>query len=126
MKQRTKVMVVEDELFVGVDLVMQIDDLGYQTSGPHRTPDAALRAIDADDPDVAVLDVNLGNGLTSLPVAEALAAAGKPFVFLTGYSKGRFGGSAAIENAAILKKPVSGTELASALTRLAASLNFRG
>ncbi|MBW3536028.1 MAG: baseplate J/gp47 family protein, partial [Gemmatimonadetes bacterium] len=33
----------------------------------------------------ALLDVNLGHGQTSYPVAEVLAARGIPFAFLTGY-----------------------------------------
>ena len=35
-------------------------------------------------PDAAVLDINLSSG-TSLPVADALAIAGVPFVFATGF-----------------------------------------
>ena len=42
---------------------------------------ATLRPIDA-----AVLDANL-NGASVMPVAEALHAMGRPFIFATGYGK---------------------------------------
>jgi hypothetical protein len=42
--------------------------------------------FNADRPDAAVLDVNLGNEL-SFPVADALMAARSPFLFLTAYNR---------------------------------------
>lgn len=46
----------------------------------------ALQAVDNVDFDLAILDVNLG-GEPILPVAEALASRGTPFVFATGYGE---------------------------------------
>jgi len=47
----------------------------------------ALEEIAKAMPDIAVLDVNLGNEMV-YPVAEQLNVAGVPFVFTTGYGRG--------------------------------------
>jgi DNA-binding response OmpR family regulator len=63
-------------------------------------------------PDVAILDVNLGDD-TSLPIADLLLSLGVPFIFATGYGEGdtippRFSAIHVVEkpydSAAILEK----------------------
>jgi DNA-binding response OmpR family regulator len=46
---------------------------------------AAMKIAADEAVDVAVLDVNLGDGRTSYPVAELLRTRHIPFMFLTGY-----------------------------------------
>jgi len=116
------VLVVEDELLIGMDLVMLLEEWGYATSGPHRTPEAAIRAVRTDHPDLAILDVNLGGGQTSLTVAQALHDAGKPFLFLSGYSPGRYADEALIARTTCLQKPVSERALRGALAERAATI----
>ena len=48
--------------------------------------DEALETARNGEFDIAILDVNLG-GQPILPVADALAARGLPFVFATGYGE---------------------------------------
>jgi CheY-like chemotaxis protein len=64
-------------------------DAGYVVSGTATAISQALEMVAnaAADFDVAILDVNL-RGQPIFPVAEALAQAGKPFVFATGYGAG--------------------------------------
>jgi CheY-like chemotaxis protein len=47
----------------------------------------ALVVIERQQPEVAILDINLGE-TTSLPVAGALQRLGVPFIFATGYGEG--------------------------------------
>lgn len=85
------VLVVEDEIIVGMDLAVSLEDAGFCVIGPFASCDAALEAIGGDGAPVraGVLDINLGNGVTSAPIAEKLSALGVPFVFLSGYTAGR-------------------------------------
>jgi DNA-binding response OmpR family regulator len=53
--------------------------------GPVGRVEAATRRIADRPPDLAILDVKLGDGETVFPLADALAALRVPFVFLTGY-----------------------------------------
>ncbi|MCK0169082.1 response regulator [Jannaschia sp. S6380] len=82
-----RILVLDDEALIGLDLAMMLEGEGHTISGPHANADAAQSAIAEDPPDAALLDVNLGLGRTSAPVADRLAAAAIPFAFLTGYEQ---------------------------------------
>ena len=45
-----------------------------------------MRPIESNTIDAAVLDVNLGEGESSFPIAEAPEAKAIPFLFSTGYN----------------------------------------
>jgi len=86
---KSRVLIVEDEALVAMLLEDMLIDAGYVVAGTVSAIQQALEFV-ADAPedfDVAILDVNL-RGKPIFPVAEALVAAGKPFVFATGYGAG--------------------------------------
>jgi CheY-like chemotaxis protein len=62
--------------------------------------------------DVAVLDANL-NGRSVLPMANALAARGVPFIFATGY--GDAGAAPEGFTAPVVRKPYNIRQIAAAL-----------
>ena len=64
---------------------------------------AAMRVLDNENVDFALLDVNLGLE-TSEPVAERLVAAGIPFCFATGYGDSN-SLAARFPDAPVLQKP---------------------
>lgn len=66
--------------------------------------------------DLAILDVNLGGGETSYPVADLLAARSIPFLFATGYS--RDGLEPRFRDAVRLQKPYSPQALVAAAAQL--------
>ncbi|MEA2903646.1 MAG: hypothetical protein QOI12_1033 [Alphaproteobacteria bacterium] len=79
-----RLLLVEDEVTVGMMMKDMLTDLGFDVIGPFgRLPDA-VAAAHREDFHAAVLDVNL-NGETVYPVAEVVSARGVPFVFVTGY-----------------------------------------
>ena len=82
-----RVLVVEDEYLVAILIEEILESAGCIVRGPiPRLPDA-LDAVDHDDFDAAVLDVNLA-GERINPVAQALSRRKVPFVFVTGYGEG--------------------------------------
>ncbi|MGJ3230704.1 MAG: response regulator [Oceanicaulis sp.] len=85
------VLVVEDEIIVGMDLAVSLEDAGFAVIGPYASCDEALAALDNGEKPVraGVLDINLGEGVTSAPIASKLEELGVPFVFLSGYTAGR-------------------------------------
>ncbi len=85
---------------------MLLEEWGYEARGPLRSPDEAIASIENEPPDLGILDVNLGNGQTSLPIAEVLASKNIPFVFLTGYDPARYSNEQAFRKAPHLRKPV--------------------
>src|SRR5690554_4544974 len=86
-----RVMVVEDEALIAMHLEDILEDMGLKVVGRFRAAEPALVFIDGAALDVAVLDVNLGGGTTSFPIAEKLAERQIPFLFLTGYGDSRVG-----------------------------------
>ena len=79
-----RVLVVEDEPLISMMLEDFLDALGMSVAGSADSVAAALPLVEADKVDAAILDVNLRGGEKSFAVADALAAAGIPFVFATG------------------------------------------
>lgn len=85
-------MIIEDTL----------SDLGCVVVGPMHNLEQGLAAAASERIDGAFLDVNL-RGQLVYPVAEALAARGVPFAFVTGY--GETGIDERYRGAPILTKP---------------------
>jgi CheY-like chemotaxis protein len=79
-----RVLVVEDDYLVAMDIVRALERAGAEVIGPAPGVEAALDALERSAPDGAILDINLG-GEMAFPVADALLARGVPFVFATGY-----------------------------------------
>jgi CheY-like chemotaxis protein len=104
-----RVLLVEDEALVAMLIEDQLIELGFEVVGPAATASQAIALCEDEHLDGAVLDINLGGGQRSDPVAEWLTRQGIPFVFVTGYGQagvdGRFG------HAAVLQKPFTLPEL---------------
>lgn len=83
-----RVLVVEDEPLISIVLTDILETAGCVVLGPAYDVRQALVLISNDSIDCAVLDVNLGSGQTSAPVADALEEKKIPFMFATGYGDG--------------------------------------
>lgn len=81
---RPRVLVVEDEFIIALDLSETVKDLGYAVDGPYRANEGALAAIDIAMPDFAILDVMIDDGEV-FPLADALSEAGVPIIFHSGH-----------------------------------------
>lgn len=79
-----RILIVEDEPLIAMMLEDFLDAMGKQPVATCDSVEGAIAAITADRPDAAILDVNLSGGAKSWPVADALAAAGVPFVLSSG------------------------------------------
>ena len=79
-----RILIVEDEPVIGFALEDMLDEIGWRTLGIAARVGAALKLLEGDTPDAAILDVNL-HGEQSYPVADALAGLGIPYIFATGY-----------------------------------------
>jgi CheY-like chemotaxis protein len=79
------ILVVEDEALIAMDLQALLEDAGYRVLGPANSSAAALALIDGDQPDVALLDVNLGRS-DAFGVASILTERKTQVIFLTGHT----------------------------------------
>lgn len=80
------VLIVEDNFIIGLDTEMILRDLGVASVRLAADAAAALKAIDAQLPDFALIDVDLGNS-SGYDVAAVLAQRDVPFAFATGYAE---------------------------------------
>jgi DNA-binding response OmpR family regulator len=82
-----RVLIVEDNLFVGIELMQSLSDLGCEPVGPAARIDQAMRLARDEALNGALLDVDLHGELT-FAVAEELERRGVPVIFATGYDDG--------------------------------------
>jgi DNA-binding response OmpR family regulator len=110
-----RVLVVEDDGLLALDIAQQLTNVGFLVVGPATTADRAIRLIEDRGCDAALLDVNLGKNQTSAPVARKLRALGIPFVVLSGYLSDQH--PLELRGAPALSKPASERELLEMLLR---------
>ncbi|KAA3516014.1 response regulator [Agrobacterium rosae] len=109
-------MLVEDEVFVAMDIQMTLEDEGWTVAGPFPSTADALSYLDENIPTCAILDVRLTDG-DVFPVADKLKETNIPFVFHSGHADGK-----ALEevypDSAFCQKPCLPTSLLQQVTRL--------
>ena len=77
------ILLVEDDVLIGMMLVDMFDALGYPEPAQATTNEEALAAIASQPVAGALVDINLGDE-KGWPVADALAERGIPFAFTSG------------------------------------------
>ena len=77
-----KVLIVEDEMMIALELEMILEDLGHQPVGV--APDLVTAESLADQQiDLALVDLNLRDGLTGPEIGKRLGEKGVTVLFIT-------------------------------------------
>ena len=119
----SKVVIIEDELFVVLHLSKLISSLGYKVVGTFHSAEDFLKETDWDF-DVAFVDIFLAGKLTGVDAAKSIRKRQKPFIFLTANQDTKTITKAAeLAPAAYLSKPFQETEVEAALTILKLRIN---
>jgi CheY-like chemotaxis protein len=85
-----RILVVEDEFLIAMNLVDSLESVGAFVLGPAGSVAKAISKIESEPHiDAAVVDVNLG-GVLAFPVADMLVARKIPFIFTSGYEDNVF------------------------------------
>jgi two-component SAPR family response regulator len=77
---RRRILVVEDELLLALDIVDQIEEHNGVVLGPVVTLEQGLAALEAERPDACIVNINLGPDKV-YPLADRLIEVDIPFVF---------------------------------------------
>lgn len=107
-----RVLVVEDEAILAIDIAEQLTEAGFRVVGPVTSVAKALRTIAEEGCDIAVLDVNLRDE-TAEPVARELRSRRTPFVFLSAVAKQNL--PSGFDGEVLLQKPTRPEVLVAAL-----------
>lgn len=86
--QGARVVVLEDEAIIAIDVENILTDAGLSVAGTLGSCADALRWLDANDAEVALLDMHLFDGSCE-PVSRRLAEKGIPFVVFSATRKRR-------------------------------------
>ncbi|WP_156767783.1 response regulator [Candidatus Viadribacter manganicus] len=114
-----KILVVEDDMLIAMELGERLADMGYEVLGPAHSIAEAEALLAREKPDGALLDASLAGGASSVPLAVALYAKGVRVAFCTGYDKVK-NAPPELASAPVLTKPVSDADLKAGLEKLLA------
>ena len=81
-----RVLLVEDSLIIALDADDILRRLGAADVATDGTVRGSINILERDPPDIAILDINLGDH-NSFPIADRLLELGIPFMFATGYGE---------------------------------------
>lgn len=109
---KRRILIVEDEALVAMQLEDMLLELGHEVAASCARLDEAVETAGIVACDAAVLDINL-SGQKSFAVAEALKSRGVPFFFATGYGVSVL--PPGLVGTQVLHKPYSLADLESAL-----------
>lgn len=103
MPNAAKLLIVEDEFLIAMDLEQTLKNNGYlqvEMSGDFKE---AIERSNNENWDAVILDANL-NGTSSEPIAHALRSKKTPFIVVTGYDSEKL--PSILREAPSLQKPI--------------------
>jgi CheY-like chemotaxis protein len=87
MKEKLKIMVVEDEGIVAFDLKQTLEKLGYRVTSLASSGVEAIEKADNDNPDVILMDIKLKSELDGIDTARIISFKHSvPIIYLTSYN----------------------------------------
>jgi CheY-like chemotaxis protein len=107
-----KILIVEDEFLVAMNLERVIEDLGHSAIGIAPDQESALDLAD-EQPDVALVDLNLRDGLTGPQIGKMLSELGITVIYVT--ANPRILGDGVPGTLGVMPKPCDGRTIAGAL-----------
>jgi DNA-binding response OmpR family regulator len=112
-----KILIVEDDALIAMELGERLADLGYEILGPAHSIAEAEALLARETPDGALLDASLAQGVSSVPLGLKLHAEGVRVAFCTGYDRVK-DAPPELANVLVLTKPVSDADLKAGLEKL--------
>jgi PAS domain S-box-containing protein len=82
-----KILIVEDEHVVALDLQSSLETLGYKVVAYAATGEEAIRLVDSASPDVVLMDIHLQGTIDGIEAYSRIRARHNlPVIYLTAYS----------------------------------------
>lgn len=107
-----RVLIIEDEPIIALDLQQLVESAGHEVVGVAASEEEAVAIAEAERPSLVLADINLGEGGDGAhAVARILERQTAPVIFVTAYPERLLTG-AALEPAFVITKPFEPTTLA--------------
>ena len=113
-----KVLIIEDEAIIAVDLESIVSDMGHKITGVARTETGAVELADKERPDLILSDIQLADKSSGIDaVNRILDQYGEiPVIFITAYPERLLTGEGP-EPAFLISKPYSEQQVMSAVSQ---------
>jgi DNA-binding LytR/AlgR family response regulator len=113
MSEQVKILIVEDESIVAMDLAMRLQKEGYQIAGTAGNSDDAVHLFKTEQPDLVLMDIHINGSKDGIETARAIKQIQEiPIIFLTAFSQSEYVNRAKEVNpAAYLVKPFNNDSL---------------
>lgn len=85
--EESKILIVEDESLVALEISRTLKELGFQVLGPCRSREDTLEILDHDTPHLVLMDINIQGATDGIELAVYLNREKRlPIIFLTAQS----------------------------------------
>lgn len=114
--QMRRVLLIEDEILLAMEMSELVNALGHEVIGVARTCANAIEMARADKPDLVIADVRLADGSCGVNAVDTISelTPDLPSIFVTAYPERLLTGAAS-EPAFLLNKPFKRGQMMSAL-----------
>ena len=114
---RARILIVEDEAIVAMDIRAQLSSMGYETVGTASTGENAVALARTLRPDLVLMDINLAGAMDGVAAAQVIRTdLVLPVVFLTAFSSDAVLARAKLTDpSGFILKPFSEPELRTAI-----------
>ncbi|MGR3435300.1 MAG: response regulator [Shimia sp.] len=113
-----RIMIIEDEAIIAVDLEGIVADMGHQATGVARTRDGARQLAEREKPDLILSDIQLADNSSGIDaVRDILESYGSiPVIFITAFPERLLTGEQR-EPAFLISKPYTEEQVRSAISQ---------
>lgn len=113
-----RVMIIEDEAIIAMDLETIVTDMGHRVTGVARTRDAAIKLAQQEKPDLILSDIQLADNSSGIDAVNAILAAEAdiPVIFITAFPERLLTGEGP-EPAFLISKPFTEDQVRSAVSQ---------
>lgn len=83
--KNVNILIAEDEVFVGKDIKLQLEEMGYKVCQIAASGEEAIRAVAIHSPDLIIMDINLNGQMDGIQAVEKIkfTFGDIPVIFLT-------------------------------------------
>ncbi len=123
-----RILIVEDEQIIQMDLQDRLERLGYEIAGVATSGPAAIEAAERENPDIILMDIRLQGEMDGVEAAQQIRLFHDgPLVYITAHAEIRtLGRAAGTEPYFYLIKPVRPEDLSAVLDTASEQMRLRG
>jgi CheY-like chemotaxis protein len=113
-----RVLIIEDEAIIALDLQAIVSDMGHKITGVAATHKSAVHIFQREEPDLILSDIQLADGSSGIDAVNEIlrAANGIPVIFITAFPERLLTGERP-EPAFVITKPYTEEQVRSAVSQ---------